>query len=416
MNMISRITSTMIMISFTLLSPKDVHAQSGRVLPGIDVLCEDGFQILKGKRVGLITNPTGVDSKLRSTIDILFNAPGMKLVALFGPEHSVRGDREGGEKVESYIDPATKIPVYSLYGKAKKPTPEMLKGIDVLVYDVQDIGSRAYTYIATMGQAMESAAESNVEFVVLDRPNPLGGLRVEGNLVERGFESFVSPYPIPFLYGLTCGELAKLINEEGMLANGEKCRLTVVPLKGWKREMTFSQTGLQWVPTSPHVPYESTVPYAIGTGILGELGVVSEGVGYTLPFRVFAAEWIDADVLATRMNALKIPGVIFRPISFKPFYGRDQGKELKGVQLHITDEAPVNLMSLQFFFLQVNHELYPDKDPFAMSSRLATFDRVIGTDKVRKLFTERMRFADIEGFLNKDIEGFRKTAAKYLLY
>ena len=413
-----RRAATPLLACLTLITTIFLHAQSTRVLPGIDVLREQGFSILKGKRVGLITNPTGVDSKLRSTIDILFNAPGVKLVALFGPEHGVRGDHEGGTSVETYVDPGTKLPVYSLYGKTRKPTPEMLKGIDVLVYDIQDIGCRAYTYISTMGVAMASAAENKIDFVVLDRPNPLGGVRVEGNIAEPEFMSFIGRYPIPYVYGLTCGELATLVNNEGMLENGVKCNLTVVPMTGWRREMTFGMTGLQWVPTSPHVPSETTPAFEIATGILGELEVVSEGVGYTFPFRVYAAEWIDPAILADSMNALKIPGVLFRPLSFKPFYGLFTGKELKGVQLHFTDEASVNLMSLQFVFLQVNNKLYPDKNPFTLASptRLASFDRAAGTDKVRKLFSERMRYADVEGFLNKDVDSFRKKAAKYLLY
>jgi len=394
------------------------QAQLPQVLPGIDVLREEGFSILEGKRIGLITNPTGVDTNLRSTIDILFNAPGVKLVALFGPEHGVRGNYEGGASVDSYTDSTTKLPVYSLYGKTRKPTPEMLEGIDVLVYDIQDIGCRAYTYISTLGVAMESAAENDKDFVVLDRPNPLGGVRVEGNLAEPEFTSFIGKYPIPYVYGLTCGELAALVNNEGMLENGVKCRLTVVPMKGWKREMTFGMTGLQWVPTSPHVPSETTPAYQIATGILGELQVVSEGVGYTIPFRVFAAEWIEPIALAEKMNALKLPGVLFRPITLTPFYGLYADKELKGVQLHFTDEAAVNLMSLQFLFLQVNNELYPDKNPFMLASakRLNSFDLAIGTDKVRRRFAERMRYADVEVFLNKDVDSFKKKAARYLLY
>jgi uncharacterized protein YbbC (DUF1343 family) len=418
MNIRSRITSIIVLACFALLSTISLHAQSDRVLPGIDVLREEGFQILKGKRVGLITNPTGVDSKLRSTIDILFNAPEVKLVALFGPEHGVRGNHEGGASVDSYTDPTTKLPVYSLYGKTRKPTPEMLKGIDVLVYDIQDIGCRSYTYISTMGIAMESAAENGVDFVVLDRPDPLGGVRVEGNIAEPEFASFIGRYPIPYVYALTCGELATLLNSEGMLTNGVKCNLTVVPMRGWKREMTFAMTGLQWVPTSPHVPSETTPAYQIATGILGELEVVSEGVGYTLPFRVYAAEWIDPVTLADSMNALRLPGVLFRPITFKPFYGMFAGKEQKGVQLHFIDLDTVNLMSLQFFFLQVNNQLYPDRNPFTLASaeRLAMFDKAVGTDSVRKCFSERMRYADVEGFLNKDVDSFKRKAAKYLLY
>ena len=199
-----------------LVIPAQLLSQP-EVKTGIEVLREDGFELLKDKKIGLITNPTGVDSQLRSTIDILHEAPGVELVALFGPEHGVRGDYPAGEYVESYTDEKTGIPVYSLYGKTRRPTKKMLKGIDVLVYDIQDIGVRSYTFISTMGYTMEAAAELGMEYVVLDRPNPLSGFRVEGSPVKEGFFSMVSAYPIPYVYGLTCGELAKLFVEEKLL-------------------------------------------------------------------------------------------------------------------------------------------------------------------------------------------------------
>src|SRR4030065_2446576 len=271
-------------------------SQSVQVITGIEVLKESNFKILEGKRVGLITNPTGVDSKLKSTIDILYEAKNIHLVALFGPEHGVRGDYAAGDIVETYTDPQTNLPVFSLYGRTRKPTAEMLKGVDVLVYDIQDIGCRSYTYISTMGLAMEAAAENNIEFVVLARHNPLGGLKVEGNLFEDGYLSFVSQFKIPYVYGLTCGELAKLLNEEKMLRDEKQCKLTVIPMRNWKREMLFKDTGLEWVLTSPHVPHEYSPQYYVSTGIMGEIGIVSEGVGSTLHFQVFAADWINATV------------------------------------------------------------------------------------------------------------------------
>ena len=207
--------------------------------PGIETLRDSSFKQLQGKRVGLITNPTGVDRNLRSTIDILHEAPGVELVALYGPEHGVRGDVHAGDKVESSIDPATGVKVYSLYGATQKPTSEMLEGVDVLVYDIQDIGCRSFTYISTMGKAMEACIENDIEFMVLDRPNPLGGNKVEGCIVEEGFTSFVSQYPIPYVYGLTPGELAILLNEEGLIVPGKKARLTVVPMSGWSRDMKY---------------------------------------------------------------------------------------------------------------------------------------------------------------------------------
>ena len=279
---------------------------SQKIMTGLEVLKASNFKVLEGKRVGLITNPTGFDNNIKSTIDILHEAPNVNLVALYGPEHGVRGDVHAGDHVETTNDPKTGLPVYSLYGSTRKATPEMLKGIDVLVYDIQDIGSRSFTYISTMGLAMEAAAENNIEFVVLDRPNPLGGERIEGNLVEEGFYSFVSQFRIPYIYGLTCGELAKLLNGEKMLK--AQCKLTVVPMKGWKRCMTFDQTGLQWVPSSPHIPQAASSMYYPVSGILGELGYLSIGVGYTIPFQMFAADWIDAEALAERLNSYNFPG------------------------------------------------------------------------------------------------------------
>jgi uncharacterized protein YbbC (DUF1343 family) len=410
--------SRLFQVLTSLLFSHVLFSQTTVVQTGIEVLRDRGFDILHGRRVGLITNPTGVDSKLNSTIDILYNSKEVKLVALYGPEHGVRGDHTAGEKVESYTDEQTRLPVYSLYGKTRKPTQTMLKNIDALVYDIQDIGCRSYTYISTMGLAMQAAAENNIEFVVLDRPNPLGGEKVEGNIVEKGFVSFVSQFPIPYVYGLTCGELATMLNEEGMLKNGIKCRLTIVPMKNWKRAMTFNATGLPWVPTSPHIPTASTAMYYISTGILGELGVISEGVGYTIPFQVFAAKWINPLPLVERLNALKLEGILFRPLTFKPFYGKLKDSTLRGVQLHVTGASKLNLMSLQFLFMQVHNELYPDKNPFSMADTtgLSGYDKVVGTDQIRKGFTRRMMYKDVEEYLQKDVETFRARSRKYWLY
>ncbi|GAB6281758.1 MAG: DUF1343 domain-containing protein [Ignavibacterium sp.] len=400
---------------------QEIKTNSNNILSvktGIDVLEETNFEILKNKKIGLITNPTGIDNKLKSTVDILNETKVCKLVALFGPEHGVRGDYTAGEYVESYIDEKTKLPVYSLYGKNRKPNKEMLKNIDALVYDIQDIGCRSYTYISTMGLAMEAAAENNIEFIVLDRPNPINGVKVEGNLVEDGFISFVSQFKIPYVYGLTVGELARMLNEEGMLSNGVKCKLTIVPMKYWKREMTFSETGLNWIPTSPHIPYKETPFYYAATGILGELNYFSIGVGYTLPFQILAAEWIDPYKLADKLNSLNLEGVIFRPITFKPFYGKDANKFIKGIQIHITDFTKVNLMNIQFLFLQEYNKLYPDKNPFRTSdtSRFTMFDKVLGTSKIRELFSNRMKYDDIKNYLNKDLNNFIEKSKKYYLY
>ena len=386
------------------------------VKTGIEVLKAQRFELLEGKRVGLITNPTGVDDGLRSTVDILHEAPNVELVALFGPEHGVRGDAHAGDHVGNQTDPVTGLPVYSLYGKTRKPTPEMLRGIDVLVYDIQDIGCRSFTYISTMGEAMAAAAENGIEFVVLDRPNPLGGRKVEGPLVQDGFFSFVSQYRIPYVYGLTCGELAMLLNGEGMI--GKPCNLHVVAMEGWKRDMVYEDTGLQWIPSSPHIPQAETAFFYPASGIVGDFGYLSIGVGYTIPFQMFAAEWIDAEQFADSLNALKLPGVIFRPIHVKPFYSVGQGKQLHGVQVHLTKYPDAPLTDIQFYVMQEIARLYPDRAVLANAdtARFRMMDQVTGSDYVRKTFAARNRFEDIRAYWYKDVAPFRTLSRKYYLY
>lgn len=405
-----------VFLSLLLSTAEPASAQSVKV--GLEVLEQQGFDILKGKRVGLITNPTGVDFQLRSSIDLLHAAQGVNLVALFGPEHGARGNEAAGEQVDTYTDSLTNLPVFSLYGKRLKPTPEMLASVDVLVYDIQDIGCRSYTFISTMGLAMEAAAECGKEFVVLDRPNPVGGLKVEGCLVEPGMESFVGRFPIPYLYGLTCGELANYLNEEGLLKNKAKCKLTIVKMDGWKRSMLFAETGRPWVPTSPHIPRAETALNYPSTGIMGELGVLSEGVGYPLPFEILATDWGKAVDYKKWFDSLKLPGFAFRPIYFKPYYGTGKGKKMQGLQVYITQAEAANLSLLQFYFMEANHALYPSKDPFALAdkSRWDMFDKVCGTKKVRELFQKRFRTADIYALWTKDAEDFKTKSKKYYLY
>jgi uncharacterized protein YbbC (DUF1343 family) len=389
-----------------------------KVSLGIDVLQRENFAILAGRKVGLITNQSGVNSRLELTLDIFKHARNFKLTAVFSPEHGLKGLIGSGQSYENEFDSSSGIKYYSLYGKTQKPTPNMLNGIDVLVYDIQDIGCRSYTYISTLGLSMEAAAENNVDFVILDRPNPLGGLKIEGNLVEDDFVSFVSKYKIPYVYGLTCGELARLLNEEKMLEGGVKCNLNVVMMDGWTRQMKYRDTGLIWVPSSPNIPYPETPFYLVGSGILGELVVIGIGITYTLPFQTFAAEWINSDTLAAYMNKLNLEGVIFRPISYKPLYGTWEDKILNGVQIHITDFDKINLMELQFYFLQVLRELYPHTNVFALATtlRMKMFDNVLGTDNIRKKFVKRFRVEDIHEYLNKDVNRFRELSRKYLLY
>jgi len=391
---------------------------SSQVKTGIEVLREQGFEPLSGKKVGLITNPTGVDSNLKSTIDILAGADNLMLVALYGPEHGVRGDYPAGEYIENKLDARTGIPMFSLYGRTRKPTPEMLQGVDVLVYDIQDIGSRSYTYISTLGLAMEAAAEAGIDFMVLDRPNPLGGNKFEGPLVEDEFISFVSQFPITYVHGFTVGELARFLNGEGLLSNAITVDLTVIEMEGWERDMSFEDTGLPWVMSSPHIPHAHSAYFYPVSGILGELYTINIGVGYTLPFQLFGAEWIlDAELLADRLNNLEIPGVIFRPIHYRPFYTDLQGKSLRGAQVHLMDLQKAPLSIIQFYVMQELFAMHPEFHFFEKApNRLRMFDQVCGTDKVRKAFEKRFMVEDMIDIWNGEVDDFVKLAEQYFLY
>ena len=393
------------------------------VKTGIEVLRDRGFEGLQGRRVGLVTNPSGVDRHLNSTIDILYNAQGVELVALYGPEHGVRGDVYAGGKVSDTVDAATGLPVYSLYGSTRKPTPEMLEGIDVMVYDIQDVGARSYTFISTLGLVMEACAEKGIEVMVLDRPNPLGGNKIEGCYVEKPFNSFVSQYRIPYIYGLTVGELAMLINEEG-LNRGQlgdqapsKCSLTVVPMEGWTRDMLYEDTGLPWVLPSPNIPFKDSPLYYVSSGICGELyGFLNIGVGYTLPFQVFGAPWIDPVVLKEKLDSYRLPGVSFRTIYYTPISGSLKGQLTAGVQFFFTDYGKARLTELQFYVMQALAELYPDKKAFEIANGVGLFDKVCGTDYVREVFSKGYNFADIKEYWRKDEKSFRALSQKYHLY
>lgn len=393
------------------------------VKPGIEVLAENGFEGLKDRRVGLVTNPSGVDRHLRSTIDILYNAPGVELVALYGPEHGVRGDVYAGGKVSDTRDAATGLPVYSLYGETRKPTQAMLDGIDVMVYDIQDVGVRSYTFISTLGLVMEACAQKGVEVMVLDRPNPLGGNKIEGCYVEQPFNSFVSQYKIPYVYGLTVGELAIMINEEG-LNRGQKgnqapvkCDLTVVPMEGWERDMLYEDTGLPWVLPSPNIPFKETPMYYAAAGVCGELyGFLNIGIGYTLPFQLFGETWLDPEKLKSRLESYDLPGVSFRTIWYKPISGRLKGQLVKGLQYFFTDYEEAYITETQFYVMQAVAELYPDKKPFDIISGYGLFDKVCGTDYVRKEFSKRYKVADIKDYWRKDDEAFRTLSQRYHIY
>lgn len=407
MRKVSALLTTILLIISTLCY--------SQVKTGIEVLRERNFNVLQGKRVGLCTNPTGVDRNLVSTIDILHNAPNVNLVALYGPEHGVRGNIHAGDHVDNEIDVRTGLKMYSLYGKTSRPTQDMMDEIDVMVYDIQDIGCRSYTYISTMGNLMEACQKYGKELVILDRPNPLGGNKIEGCLVEDEFFSFVSRFAIPYIYGQTPGELALYLN-----AKAEKpCKLTVVEMEGWTRDMTWENTGLEWIVASPHVPHGRTAIYYPVTGIFGEFYYINIGVGYTMPFEVMGAPWVNADSLASALNALELPGVVFRGLHYKPYYSVFKGENIQGVQIHITDYEKVALSEIQFYVVQEMMRLWGDKhDWFAEcdQKRFSMFNKVCGTDKIKELFGKRYRWEDAKAYWDKDVEKYREESSKYYLY
>ncbi len=386
---------------------------------GSEVLADRTFGPLRGKRVGLLTNATGVDRHGRSTIDRLRRAADCRLVALFAPEHGLRGEHPAGREFPNGTDATTKLPVYSLYGPGpvRKPTRAMLKGIDVLVYDVQDTGCRSYTYISTMGLAMEACGEAGVEFVVLDRPNPLGGQRVEGAMLNPKFRSFVGRWDIPYLYGMTCGELARMIEGERWITN--RCRLTVVPMHGWRRSMVWDDTGLPWVATSPNVPRASTVLHLVATGLLGEIGGVSIGMGTDRPFEYLAAPWIDGARLARILNDYGLPGLRYEPAVITPTRGLYRGKRLSGVRLRLTKPAEAPLVALNFYALEAFKKL-AGRDLFADAIKrkqsFTMFDKVNGTDATRKALQAGKTARYLVSNWEPDLEQFRKRRQAYLLY
>jgi len=314
------------------------------VRTGIDRI-EIWSDLLKGKRVGLLTNPTGVDRNLVSSIDILNK--NVNLVKLFSPEHGVRGNVQAGEKVADYVDEKTGIMVCTLYGEHKIPTPEMLEDIDVMVFDIQDVGCRLYTYLYSMAYSMRACGQNGKQFVVMDRPNPIGGLKVEGGFIDPECRSFVGLYPIPYRYGLTIGECAKYFRKEF----GEECDLTVVPMENWTRDMYFDQTGLPWVLPSPNMPTLDTA-FVYPATCLYEGTNISEGRGTTKPFEFVGAPWLEAQELCDAANSHNLPGVKFRPACFTPTFSKHANELCQGVQLHVTDRETFEPVKTGLYLLK----------------------------------------------------------------
>lgn len=403
------------------------------VRPGVEIFFEKYLDLVKGKRVGLITNPTGIDSQLRPTFELFYNHPSLHLVALYGPEHGVRGNAQAGEYVPFYVDEKTKIPVFSLYGQSLRPEPGMLRNIDeymrtfdisiegkvleksmvesldVMVFDLQDVGTRVYTYIATMAYAMQACAEQGIEFVVLDRPNPINGQTMEGPLLDYpGFSSFVGLYPIPVRHGMTVGELAQLFNEKFLT---QKVRLTVIPMEGWKREMWFDDTALPWVIPSPNMPTLETAIVYPGQVFL-EGTNISEGRGTTKPFEMFGAAWIDGYELVKKLNSLSLPGVKFREAWFTPTFSKYQGQLCGGAQLHVFDRDRYRPFETALHIIKTVRNMYPEKFEFHNDY----FDKIMGSSRVREAIEKGLTVGEIVRSFGQDLEEFASSRKPYLLY
>jgi uncharacterized protein YbbC (DUF1343 family) len=390
-----------------------------KVKTGLDVWVEQGFSALKGKRVGAIVNPTSVDSRFRHLADLLAATDGVKLAALFGPEHGVRGEAQYMVAVGDARDRRTGVPVHSLYGstfESLSPRPEWLQGLDALVFDIQDVGSRYYTYVYTMALAMKAAAKARVPFYVLDRPNPLNGAAMEGNLVGEGFRSFVGLYALPNRHGMTAGELARMFNAQ----EGFGCELTVVPCEGWRRGQFWSDTGLPFISPSPNMPTPDTALVYPGM-CLGEGTNVSEGRGTCRPFEQFGAPWVDTDALLARLAKEDLPGVTFRAVGFTPTFDKYQGESCNGAFIHVTDRQAFLPLRTGIAIFQALHDLGPGKfgwraDAYEFVEDVPAFDLLCGTAQVRRGIEEGWPLERLlEGF-SAQTETFAKQRAPYLLY
>ncbi|MDP9371878.1 MAG: DUF1343 domain-containing protein [Chloroflexota bacterium] len=385
------------------------------MLTGADQLVAEGYSRLRGRRVGLLTNPTGVTADLVSLADQLAAAPDVRLAALFGPEHGLLAGAQAGDEVESAVHPRLGIPVHSLYDDRKAPTPEQLAGLDLLVIDLQDVGARFYTYSSTVSLTLEVCGAVGLPVLLLDRPNPLGGVVLEGPLLEVECRSFVGLHPIPIRHGLTMGELARLFNGEA----GYGAELEVLPLAGWRRDDPYDATGLPWVPPSPNLPTFATAVVYPGTCLL-EGTTLSEGRGTTLPFELLGAPWLDPDALAAELNALALPGVRWRPAAFTPWHGRVHvGVPCGGVQFHPTDRDAFRPVAAAVHLLATTRRLAPEgfgwRPPWAEGSRLP-IDLLAGTPRLREALDAGTPPAAIIAGWEPALARFAETRHPYLLY
>lgn len=383
---------------------KTSHAtHAGRVQTGLDVLETEKFAPLRGRHIGLITNHTGVDFNGKSSIELLAHAPKLELVALFSPEHGIAGHAD--ENVSSAKDPSTGLPIYSLYGDTKRPTPEMLKGIDTLVFDVQDAGVRFYTYITTMAYCMEEAARQNIEFYVLDRPNPIGGEIIEGPILDADKTAFVAYFRLPVRYGMTIGELAQLFNTESHI----NCVLRVIPMKNWHRNYFYENTGLRWIPPSPNLRTMKGAMLYPGLEILHNAGV-SVGRGTETPFEQFGAPWMNGEEIAAALNARNLPGVRFANQPFIPVTGLYAGQRCGGVGIKVTDRAAVRSMRIGLEIAELLQKKYPEH--FDVTRTLL----LLGNDATVDQLKAGTPVDDIIASWGQSLADFERMRRGYLIY
>jgi uncharacterized protein YbbC (DUF1343 family) len=389
------------------------------VVPGLEVLAERRFRPLAGGRVGLVCNPTAVTRRLVHAADLLHGAANVRLAALFGPEHGVRGDAQYMAAVEGAVDARTGVPAHSLYGATKaslRPRPDQLAGLDVLVFDVQDVGARYYTYQATMMLCMEAAAEAKLGFVVLDRPNPIGGVLVEGPRLRPGFESFCGLHDLAVRHGLTVGELARLFRSE----RGLSLDLEVVPCRGWRRSASFRETGLPWVLPSPNMPTPETALVYPGMCLL-EGTNLSEGRGTTRPFELFGAPWLDGHRLAEDLARERLPGVLFRPASFVPTWDKHAAVRCHGVELHVADPARfrpfrTGLAAVLHARRQAPGRFAWRTEPYEFVSGVPAFDLLCGSSREREGIERGATLAELARPVASEERAFSRRRARVLAY
>lgn len=386
---------------------------AARVLTGAEVFLRDIPEWARGKAIGFVTNQTGLTRDLKPLAQEFLSA-GLNVRALFGPEHGIRGEVADGVQIASGVDNETGLPVYSLYGQTKKPTAEMMEGLELFIFDIQDVGARFYTFLWTMAGCLEAAVEAGIPFAVLDRPAVLGGNAVEGPLLELEFSSLVGLYPVTNRFGLTMGEVARLV--AATLDEGPSL-LRVVQMEGWKRSLWFDECGLQWVMPSPNMPTLDTAIVYPGFCMF-EGTNISEGRGTTRPFEMIGAEWIEATQLAGAMNELGLPGVLFRPVYFVPWFSKFKDTPCQGVQAHVTDRAAFRPVRSALELLVKVKELYPDKFKFREpgSTGKSFFDLLMGSDMVRKMVMDGVSAEDIEKSWSQGLQRFSREREAFFLY